>query len=109
DNKSTVKGVSSHYALIAILVDKLVLADPGHHAAQPRPDLFDWMGVVAGARRLERGLIDLVLEHPVAGEFARLNILEHALHLRLGGWRDNARSSDIFAIFGGVGHRIIHI
>ena len=35
-------------------------------------------------RRLERGPVDLALQHPVTGEFAGLDVGEHALHLLLG-------------------------
>src|SRR3974390_1472063 len=58
------------------LVDKLVLADPGHHRTQFRADVLDWMSVRASAHRLERGLIDFVLQHPVARKFPRLNVLK---------------------------------
>src|SRR5271165_6028894 len=61
-------GKTAGGASVALLVDQLVLADPGHHRAQLCADLLDRMGVGARAHRLERGLIDLVLEHPVARE-----------------------------------------
>ncbi len=70
--------------LVSLLVDEFVLADPRHHRAQPGAHLFDRMRRVAGPRRLKGGLIDLVLEHPVAGEFAGLDVLQNPLHLRLG-------------------------
>ena len=49
--------ISAHYALIAVLVDKLVLADPGHHRAQALADLLDRMGVIARPDGLEGGLV----------------------------------------------------
>src|SRR5450755_5013943 len=64
-------------------VDELVLGDPGHHAAKACADLFDRMRGAAGACRLERGLPGLVLENPVAREFAGLDVVKHALHLGL--------------------------
>ena len=72
-------------------------------------DLFDLVRGMVGAGGLERGLADLVFEHPVAGELARLNVMQHALHLGLGGRRDDARAGDIFAIFRRVGDGIIHV
>src|SRR6201991_645403 len=62
-----------------------------------------------GAGRLERGLVDLVLQHPVAGEFSGLDVGQHALHLGLGRIGDDARAGDVFAILGGVGDRVVHV
>jgi hypothetical protein len=56
-----------------------------------------------GAGGLERGLVDLVLQHPVAGVLAGLNVAESLLHLGLGRRRHDARAGDIFAIFRSVG------
>ena len=62
-----------------------------------------------GAGRLERGLVDLVLEHPVAGELARLDVGQDALHLGLRLGRDDARAGDVLAVLGGVGDRVVHV
>jgi hypothetical protein len=39
------------------------------------------VGGELGAGGLERGLVDLVLQHPVAGELAGLDVIQDALHL----------------------------
>jgi osmoprotectant transport system permease protein len=83
--------------------------DPRHHVAQLGADFLDRMGGELGAGRLERGLVDLVLQHPVAGELAGLDVVEHALHLGLGLRGDDARAGDVFAVFGGVGDRVVHV
>src|SRR5580700_7073956 len=72
--------------------------DPGHHPAQLFTDLLDRVRGHLGAHRLERGLVHPVLQHPVLGELARLDVVENALHLgaRLG--RDHARARDVLAI-----------
>src|SRR5258706_14900214 len=46
------------------LVDQRALLDPGHHVAQLSADVLDRMGGEFCARGLERGLVDLVLQHP---------------------------------------------
>src|SRR6476646_5479155 len=89
--------------LVLRLVHQLVLGDPGHHGAELGADLFDRMRCTSGTSRLERGLARPVLQHPVAREFAGLNVVEHALHLALGLRRDDAGAGDILAILRSVG------
>src|SRR4051812_10252587 len=84
-------------------------ADPRHHAAQALADLLDWVLGELCPRRLERGLVDAVLEHPVAGELARLDVGQHPLHLGLGLGRDDARPGDVLAVLGGVRDRVVHV
>jgi len=91
------------------LVDELVLRNPWHHGAELSAHFFDLMRIVAGADGLERGLVDLVLEHPVAREFAGLDVVQNALHFGLGLGGDDARAGDVFAIFGGVRDRVVHV
>src|ERR1700675_167292 len=79
------------------LVDQLVLGDPGHHGAQLGADLLDGVFGPAPAHRLEARLAGLALLHPIAGEPARLDVLEDALHLRLGLIGDDARSARVVA------------
>src|SRR5690242_8141511 len=66
---------------VLALVDQRALLDPRHHVAKLGADLFDVVLGETRAGRLERGLVDLVLQHPVAGKAAGLNVREHALHL----------------------------
>src|SRR5260370_31245370 len=76
---------------IAGLVDHCALLDPRHHGAQLGANLLDRMGGAFGAHRLERGLVDAVLQHPVTRELARLDVGKDALHFLLGLFRDDAR------------------
>jgi hypothetical protein len=55
---------------VPAFVDQRPLLDPRHHVAQLGADLLDRMRRALGAHRLERGLVDAVLEHPVAREAA---------------------------------------
>src|SRR5215470_8103247 len=66
------------------LVDQSALLDPRHHVAELFADLLDRMRGKLGAGRLERGLVDLVLQHPVAGKLAGLNVGQNPAHLLLG-------------------------
>src|SRR5262249_5434482 len=90
---------------VAALVDQRALLDPRHHLAQLRADLFGRVLGELGAGRLERGLVDLVLQHPVAGEAAGLDVGEDALHLGARLLRDHAWTGDVFSVFGRVRHR----
>src|SRR5262245_4032220 len=60
--------------LVAAPIHQRALLDPRHHAPQLGADLLDRMLRHLLAHRLERGLVDLVLEHPVAREAARLDV-----------------------------------
>ena len=64
--------------LVLGLVDQRALLDPGHHVAEFRADFLDRVLGELGTGRLERGLVDLVLEHSVAGKAAGLDVGEHA-------------------------------
>src|SRR5690349_21122463 len=72
-----------HRSVLA-LVDQRALLDPRHHVAELGADFLDRVFGELGAGGLERGLVDLVLQHPVAGELAALDVGEDALHLGLG-------------------------
>src|SRR5262249_5270650 len=63
--------------LILALVHQRAFLDPRHHVAQLSADLLNRMRGELGPRRLERGLVDLVLKHPIAGEAAGLDVVEH--------------------------------
>ncbi len=67
------------------------------------------MSVVEATRGLEAGLVDLVLQHPVAGELAALDVRQNALHLGLRLGRDDPRAGDVLAIFGRVGDGVVHV
>ena len=58
---------------------------------------------------LKEGCAGFILQHPVAGKATVLDVLQDALHFGLGFRGDDARTSDIFAIFGGVRDRVIHV
>src|SRR3954466_12707117 len=104
-------GPRAHCRLNSVprLIHQRLLLDPRHHAAQALADLLDRVLGELGARRLERGLVDAVLEHPVAGELARLDVGQHPLHLGLGLGRDDARAGDVLAVLGGVRDRVVHV
>ena len=57
-------------ALIFVLIDELVGADPGHHRAEPRADFLDRMRGRLRPQGFEGRLIDFVFKHPIAGEAA---------------------------------------
>src|SRR4051794_37037264 len=63
---------ASHRPPPSLLVFRLVhqgaLLDPGHHVAELDADFFDRVSGQFGAGGLERSLVDLVLQHPVARE-----------------------------------------
>jgi NADP-dependent 3-hydroxy acid dehydrogenase YdfG len=88
------KGFAREVAAEGSLVDQRLFLDPRHHRAELLADLLDRVLGHALARGLERGLVDLVLQHPVAGEAARLDVFQHALHLGLGLGGDDARAGD---------------
>src|SRR6478735_9724045 len=66
----------SQKRLVDRLVDQLVLADPGHHAAQLGTDFFDLVAVVHAADALEARAASLVFLHPVGGELAGLDVVQ---------------------------------
>src|SRR5262245_19677589 len=68
-------------ASVPALVHQRALLDSGHHLAQLGADLLGRVLGELGARRLERGLVDPVLQHPVLGEAAGRDVGEDALHL----------------------------
>src|ERR1700693_732064 len=100
-NLSHTRGAAQAQASIPALVDQRLGLDPRHHGAQLFADLLDRMLGELGAHRLERGLVDLVRQHPIAGEAARLDVVEDALHLRARLLVDHARAADVFAVFRG--------
>ena len=95
--------------LVLGFINQGLFGNPGHHGAQLGADFFNRMRVIQATGRLEAGLVDLVFQHPVTGEFARLNVMQNALHFRLGFVGDDARAGDIFAIFRRVGDLVVHV
>ena len=61
------------------------------------------------AHGLEGRRAGLVLEHPVAGEAAVLDVFEHLLHRGLRLARHDARAGDVFAVLGRVRDRVVHV
>src|SRR6476659_3664664 len=99
----------SNDELVLALVHQGALLDPGHHVAQLGANLLDRVLGKLGARGLERSLIDFVLQHPVSGKAAGLNIAEHALHFGLDLGRNHARTGNVFTVLRGVRHRIVNV
>src|SRR5580698_8639143 len=94
-------GRATYMASVAALVDQRALLDPRHHLAQLGADMLDRVLGELGAGRLERGLVDLVLQHPVPGETAGLDVGQNLLHLGAGLVGDDPGAGDVFAVFGG--------
>src|SRR3984893_12135023 len=83
--------------------------DPGHHLAQPPAHFLDGAGRVALPHREEARAVRLVLQHPLPGELAGLDLGEDLLHLGLGPVVDDARAAGVVAVLGGVGDRVAHV
>src|ERR1044071_4093987 len=75
------RGRRSPASSVPALVHQRALLDPRHHGAQLFAHGFGRMGAELGAHGLERSLVDAVLQHPVLGELARLDVGQDALHL----------------------------
>ena len=88
--------------LVLRFIDQLVLGDPWHHGAEFFANFFDLVRGVIAAGGLEAGLADAVFQHPIPGEFTRLNVIENALHLRLGFSGHDPWTGYVIAVFGGV-------
>src|SRR4029078_2794668 len=63
--------------LVLTLVHQRALLDPRHHGAQLGADLLDRMLGELGTGRLERSLVDLVLEHPIFCEARVRDVRAH--------------------------------
>ena len=57
----------------------------------------------------QRGGTRLVLEDETLGVFAGLNVLEALAHRVFGRSGDDLRTGDVFAVFGVIGYRIVHV
>lgn len=66
------------------------------------PNLLDEGVVLPLAHGVEGGAAGLVLQDPVAGVGAILDLGQHALHLGLGGLGDDAGAAGIVAVLGRV-------
>ena len=80
-----------------------------HHAAKFLADFFDFVAVHALAHGVEARCAGLVFEDPVAGKRAVLDVFENLFHVGLGFGIDHARAGDVFAIFGRVRDRVVHV
>src|SRR5881628_3647895 len=98
----------SHRSILG-LVDQLVFLEPGHHGAQPGPDLLDRMLLAALEQGVVLGAIGLALENPFLGEPPALDLLEDALHLLLGLIGDDAGPAGYVAILGRGADRVAHV
>ena len=92
------------------LVDQLVLRDPRHHGAQLGAHFLDRMGGAAGAGGLERRPGRPCSPAPSRARICPVWMSSSTRFISaLVSARDDARAGDVFAIFGGVGDRIIHV
>src|SRR3989442_4270710 len=83
--------------------------DPGHHRPEPLADFLDGVLGVPLAHGQEARPVGLVLQHPFAGELARLDLDQDLLHLRLRFLADDARPPRVVAVLGGVGDGVAHV
>src|SRR5690348_12282685 len=85
-----------------------VLAQPAHHLAQPAAHLLDGMAAALLAQLVEDRPPRLVLQDPLLGEGAALDLAEDLLHLRAHPLVDHPRPAAVVAVFGGVADRVAH-
>src|SRR6476646_3494419 len=69
--------------LVFILINQLVLLQPGHHRPQPAPDFFDGMGFTFSEQRIVDRAVCLILQHPLLGELTLLNFPQDLFHFLL--------------------------
>src|SRR5512138_2909670 len=100
---------SAAVLLVLGLVDDLGLGDPGHHGAEPGPHILNLVLGTLAAQGVEDRLVGLVLQHPLLGKLAVLDLGEDLLHLFLGLGSDDPRSAGQVAVLGRVGYRIAHV
>src|SRR4030095_7191347 len=89
-------------------VCKAVLADPGHHLAQPRADLLDRQLRGHAPAREQRRRAGTVLEHEVLGVLARLDPVQHFLHALARALVDDLGARRVLAVLGVVRDRVVH-
>src|SRR5437588_1998690 len=94
--------------LVLRRVHQPVLADPGHHLAQPRADFLDRQlgGHAPLAQQPRRARA--VLEHELLGVLTVLDAMQRLLHARSHARVDDLRPGDVFAVFGVVRDRVVH-
>src|SRR6185436_5618514 len=78
--KASMAGAGPLTKSVLAFVDQSALGDPRHHAAKPLADLFHLVVVAFRPHRLERRLVDAVLQNPVLDEFSRLDVVEDLSH-----------------------------
>src|SRR5262245_18164762 len=89
-------------------VDKAVLADPGHHLAQPRADLLDRQLRGHAPARKQRRRAGAVLGNELLGVLARLDAVQHFLHALARALVDDLGTRHVLAVFGVVGDGVVH-
>src|SRR4029078_6042091 len=80
DAKTLIKILPNIKVSVFAFIDQRPLGNPRHHGAQALAHGFHIVVVAFGAHRLERGLVDAVLEHPVLDELAGLDVVQSLLH-----------------------------
>src|SRR5665811_1462528 len=84
------------------------LVDPAHHAAQLFADGLDEMLLALALQGVEHGAVGLVLEDPLAREFAALDLGEQLAHGVAHVLVDDARAAREVAVLGGVADAVAH-
>ena len=84
-------------------IDQTVLASiQVIRLAEPLADLLDGVLALAALGGEEAGPAGLVLQDPLAGELARLDLAEDLLHLDAGLLVDDPGAAGVVAVLGGV-------
>src|SRR6266540_4475345 len=86
----------------------LGLAQPGHHRPQRPADLLDLVLARLRPQAVEVGAPGVVLGDQLAGEGARADLREDALHLRADILVDHPRPACVVAVLGRVRDRVAH-
>src|SRR5205085_11458743 len=81
DRSASLQRVLDHLSGRRLAVVLPGVADPAHHLAQPRTHLLDTVGLALFPQLVEDRAAGLVLEDPLAGERARLDLAQDLAHL----------------------------
>src|SRR3989304_2262099 len=88
---------------------KALFLEPGHHLAQVLAHLFNFLVLFHALYRVKYGTARLVLQNPLTGKGAVLNLSENLAHLFSGLLGDDSRAAGEIAVLGRVTDGITHI
>src|SRR5439155_5910336 len=87
----------------------LALRQPGHHLAEPAPDLLDRVRLLESALRVEVGRAVPVLRDPAPGVRAVADVPQDAPHLLAHARVDDSRPDRVVAVLRRVRDRVAHV